>query len=382
MRKIISLICALLLNQLSYSQQSSNTQQNNSFTDYIGVYQNYISQIKGSQCPMYPSCSEYGVLAFSIKNPLAAFTTTADRLMRCGHEHKFYYISLQDNGFRLIDFPDSSLFDKNIVYDDNKTFFAFSDTLYPKNQSLEFIKYLINKQYFQQALLEITRLLYTESGDHQVELYTNYLICLRALEMQEKGIFEFETAFPAEIKQSPDLLQQTANLWLDLENYTKATELYDLSLVKTTDFESKNSLLLQKAYTQIKQQKFDLAFESYSLIPQNSFLYTKAQSNIFTLNELHTIKQKKPAIAGLLSIIPGLGYLYSSHKQTAISALIVNSLLMYATYSNIEKENYGMAALTGVFSFSFYIGNISGAVKSAKRYNIAQTETYLNKIIR
>jgi len=43
-------------------------------------------------------------------------------------------------------------------------------------------------------------------------------------------------------------------------------------------------------------------------------------------------------------------------------------------------ENYGMAILTGVFNLSFYIGNIYGATKSAKRYNENQKKTILNKL--
>ncbi len=380
MKKIISLICILLSYQISYSQY--NKEKNNNYTDYIGVYQKFISPIKGSSCPMYPSCSNYGILSFRTKNPAVAFISIADRLMRCGHEHELYSLSLQNNKFRLIDFPDSSLFDKKLIYHLNKTAYAFSDTVYPKNKQLEFVKYLINKQYFQQALLEISRLIHSDYKLHQTELYTNYLICLRKLEMQEKGIFEYENSFPSEIKNNPDLLKETANLWLELENYTKANEYYNKALNNTDDFEDKNNLRLQNAFTQIKQQKYDLAFQTYVQISDKSFYHTKAQANISILNELRSIRKKSPAFAGILSIIPGGGYFYSDHKQTAMSALIINSLLIYATYSCVKKENYGMAALTGMFSLSFYIGNIFGAVKSAKRYNKVQTETKVNKIIR
>ena len=48
---------------------------------------------------------------------------------------------------------------------------------------------------------------------------------------------------------------------------------------------------------------------------------------------------------------------------------IANSLLMYATYTSIKSENYGVAGIMGFFSLSFYIGNITGAARSAKRYN-------------
>jgi hypothetical protein len=85
-------------------------------------------------------------------------------------------------------------------------------------------------------------------------------------------------------------------------------------------------------------------------------------------------------LSGLLSIIPGLGYAYTGHNQTAVTAFLVNGLLGYATYTNIKNANYGMGILTGVFNLSFYLGNIYGGIKSAKRYNEQQKELLIKKI--
>lgn len=91
-------------------------------------------------------------------------------------------------------------------------------------------------------------------------------------------------------------------------------------------------------------------------------------------------KYKSPKLAGLLSLIPGLGYAYTGHKQTALTAFLVNSLIGYATYTNIKNTNYGMGVLTGVFNLSFYLGNIYGGIKSAKRYNEQQKNLLIKKI--
>ncbi len=85
-------------------------------------------------------------------------------------------------------------------------------------------------------------------------------------------------------------------------------------------------------------------------------------------------------IAGVLSIIPGAGYAYTGHTQTAISSLIINGLLTYATYSNFKKENFGMGLLTGVFNLSFYIANIYGSAKSANRFNQQQRKNIISKL--
>ncbi|MEW6215421.1 MAG: membrane protein insertion efficiency factor YidD, partial [Nitrospirota bacterium] len=52
----------------------------------IQIYQRFISPIKATSCPMYPSCSHYAEEAFKRYNPLKAFVMTADRLHRCTHD--------------------------------------------------------------------------------------------------------------------------------------------------------------------------------------------------------------------------------------------------------------------------------------------------------
>jgi hypothetical protein len=59
---------------------------------------------------------------------------------------------------------------------------------------------------------------------------------------------------------------------------------------------------------------------------------------------------------------------------------LLNGLLAYATISNIKNDNTGMAILTGVFSLSFYISNIQGAFKSAKKYNSNQENLLKHKL--
>ena len=81
-----------------------------------------------------------------------------------------------------------------------------------------------------------------------------------------------------------------------------------------------------------------------------------------------------------MSIIPGAGYYYTGYKQTALSSLLLNGLLAYATTSNIKNKNTGMAILTGVFNLSFYISNIQGAFRSAKKYNLNQENLIKQKL--
>ena len=114
--------------------------------DYISVYQKYISGIRGQECPMYPSCSNYGLKTFSEKSFVTAFVLTADRLLRCGHDHSNYSLTLRPNGFKNLDYPDYDKPPLDLYFKRNSYFFAYSDTI-KDDSTLLFVKKLINNQF-------------------------------------------------------------------------------------------------------------------------------------------------------------------------------------------------------------------------------------------
>ena len=69
------------------------------------------------------------------------------------------------------------------------------------------------------------------------------------------------------------------------------------------------------------------------------FIRLKTLLNNQLLQQAIQQKYKKPALGGILGVVPGLGYLYAGHKQTFVSAFLLNGLLMYATYSSFEAGN-------------------------------------------
>lgn len=78
---------------------------------------------------------------------------------------------------------------------------------------------------------------------------------------------------------------------------------------------------------------------------------------------------KSPKLAGWLGIIPGLGYAYADHKQTAAASFIVNTVFWIATYQAFRTDQNVLGGLLTAFSVSWYSGNIYGSVQAAKRYN-------------
>jgi len=55
----------------------------------IDIYRDdldHLSAVRGSECPMYPSCSEYSKECIQKHGLLIGWIMTCDRLMRCGRD--------------------------------------------------------------------------------------------------------------------------------------------------------------------------------------------------------------------------------------------------------------------------------------------------------
>ncbi|MEA5459528.1 hypothetical protein VB796_10780 [Arcicella sp. LKC2W] len=290
-------------------------------------------------------------------------------------------MSLQNQKLRLIDFVDSRDNSKYVL-GLNMPLYAYSDTIKDASKNLKFIKYLINKGLHQQALLEINRAIFNkELGVDNVEIYTNYIICLRAIDESEKALFDYEIDFPVNIKDNPKIVLEIGNTWKELKNYSNSIQQYK----KVISIENKDTTLIDEAWmlkgiSHIKLVQLDSAKKSFEKVSNTGFYGKNAAKNIELIVNVNTQKSKNAVWGGILGIIPGAGYLYASHKQTALSSLIINSLFAYGAYTSFKTNNVGIGILASVIGVAFYIGNIQGSIKSVKRFNQTRRDTLLNRI--
>lgn len=346
--------------------------------DYIDFYQKYISGIRGQECPMYPSCSNFGLKTFNEKNFGTAFVLTSDRLLRCGHDHSKYSLTLRENGFKFIDYPVYDSVPKDLYFKRNKYHFAYSNSEYSDSSKL-FIENLINQQFYQEALLEIMRLDFI-SKVFDIDLFINKIICLKALGEYEKALYEFSVRCPDVFKNHCTLVYHIGLVYKELANYSELLNVTVPVLESCQDINLIPKIYLLNGYSLAKMGLYNESIASYKSLAENGSFSKLSEKNIDFIEQLQKFKHKSPFLAGSLGLIPGLGYVYCGHKQTGFTAFLVNGLITYATYNSIRNKNYGMGALTGVFNLSFYLGSITGAVNSAKRYNEKKKSSILSKI--
>jgi len=84
--------------------------------------------------------------------------------------------------------------------------------------------------------------------------------------------------------------------------------------------------------------------------------------------------RKDPALAGTLSaLLPGSGQVYAEHYRDGLMAFVVNGLFIAGTVAAIDDENYALAGIIGGAGLPFYVGNIYGAARAARTWNLSLT---------
>ncbi len=339
--------------------------------DYLDVYQKYMSGLKNTRCSMYPSCSNYAKMVFQDYSFPVAMALTADRLIRCSHDMKFYPTTFIYGFPAAVDYPASRPTPEGVIvnYSIPQVYVGNHFVGDSSESSLDFITYLINQKNYQGAMYEIDKHLFRPTGTDETALYAYKLKCYEGLKQYRDGILVFEQSFPASVQNDYYTLFNVAHLYsligdanTSVSYYEKASRFYSPDQPYSHPFSE-----LGRAYAAQKQyEKAKIAFQNKMTVDGNIVAYN---SSIDIIQELEAFNGKKKSIAMALSIFPGGGYFYTNQPKNALTALILNGILGYASYTSFKSENYGVGAILSVLGLSFYIGNIVGSGNSAIKYN-------------
>lgn len=330
--------------------------------------------MRGGSCAMYPSCSNYGLLMFSNRSFWPAVIETAERMTRCGHDMEYYPQTLQFGEYCALDFPLGMKENETLAI---KETYDIGQFFQPRNENEDYIHSLITAKLYEAALSHIIYLKSHEPEKITQTLYAAQLLCYEKLGREEDGILTYEK-FPTDVKENSIVLRKYLRLYASLENYNKALNisksLNDANILLYRDLNYRGYLYaMNHDYT----SALTCFRDANAVSPSHSSI---SQSNISNTEIIMRTHWKKSAIAGWLSIVPGLGYAYTKNYKTAITAFVVNSLLTYTVFQSFHKRDWGLGAIFCSLNLAFYIGNISGASKSAHRYNEHIHDSYIKKL--
>jgi tetratricopeptide (TPR) repeat protein len=125
---------------------------------------------------------------------------------------------------------------------------------------------------------------------------------------------------------------------------------------------------LGRARLRAKAHDFDGAARELDLIPP-AFPHAARAAQVAAHVRHVELPHKSPALAGTLSIVPGLGHFYIEEYGAGAVAMVWNGAFIYAFVDSIVSQRYGQAALIGLVELIWYSGTIFGAVSGANRFN-------------
>lgn len=356
-------------------------QEEGAAIDYLNFYQKYLSPLKHTHCRMYPSCSAYAKMVFATRSFPDAMVLTSDRLIRCGHDAQYYAKTHITGNTLSVDYPEGMTIPDGVI---SIGPILVSAQNFPAADSLDlrigFVHYLINKANYYGALAEIDRLqfFYPQSFVDSDIIAVDKMKCYEGLGDYSRGILYYNS-LPAKMRDSYKTIYTYAHL-LDLSgNSSLAIDAFERSSVlmppgeNVTPYGELAVLYLRQCRYQESLHCVEKKYASDGVLAT----YEKSKE---VVNMASAQKMKNPGWALALSVIPGCGYFYAGSPSSAITALILNGVLSYATYTSFRSENYGVGFILGALNLSFYIGNMVGSKQSAERYNASLKQSAADEL--
>jgi tetratricopeptide (TPR) repeat protein len=138
----------------------------------------------------------------------------------------------------------------------------------------------------------------------------------------------------------------------------------------------------QSVIIHLQMEEWKKARETLLLISPNSPLSASVNTISSGLDNIDTIPQKSPTVAGTLAaILPGAGHLYTERPMDAFVSFLINSAFICAAVKLFRHDNYVSGSIVSFFEVGWYTGNIYSSVNSAHKYNKRAKESYIMNII-
>jgi tetratricopeptide (TPR) repeat protein len=261
------------------------------------------------------------------------------------------------------------------------TLLLLSASAFSQNET-EYADWLYEKEQFDFARYEYLKILHDAPSDSLVN-YTTVKIARCYMENSQltESIHWSENNLSNVNDSSADSLRLLIGFnYFIKEDYYRANIAFE---TLTEVSKSKRSIdygLYHAGLSKFMLFELDEAEKDWNRVSVFSDLNGRVTRNLKIVEDARNIELKDPGKAALLGIIPGLGYFYADHKQTAVSALTVIGLLGYGTYQSFKNDNTGLGIFTGFLTVGWHLGSIYGSYDATHRYNQHLKEEYINQI--
>jgi hypothetical protein len=253
-------------------------------------------------------------------------------------------------------------------------FYCYSQDLYDMENSKKYAEYLYSGRQYKLAAEEYERLVFFDSNNinFKLRLVKSY----RLTGDLRSGISHMNSFYGNSNFNMPEPMAI---------EFVKLQLLSD-SLKVVNDFLSRNNTmsLQSKAIYQSCDLLLKGDYKTADLLVKTSVVSNPSfPGSLISLSEAAAkTKFKSPFVAaGFSAIIPGTGKFYTKNWADGIFSILFVAGNAWQSYRGFKehgiKSAYGWAF--GTLSASFYIGNIFGSAKAARRYNLLKRNEIENK---
>jgi len=243
-------------------------------------------------------------------------------------------------------------------------------------------KYFLAQDYFR-AISEYKRFIYFFPQDGRVGQATLKIgLSYFGNKAYEKALNFFKKASagngrtPLAVKA---VLMQS-ECYLALKAVGRAVSVLEQLAAHTNDSDIRDKALYRIGWIYFETESWDKARSFFEKIePKNRPKYRLSEL-LREFDNVGAIPQKNPALAGLLGLVPGAGYLYTDRYHDALIASLLNGALILAAYTSFDNENYALGAILAFVEIGFYSGSIYGSVSAAHKYNRQQTRNFIQNV--
>jgi putative membrane protein insertion efficiency factor len=391
----------------------------------IGFYQKYISDLRYGNCRFAPSCSQYGYQAIDQYGFFKGIVLTTDRLIRCNASAAGYHQKNSEG--RLVDpveappqakskpevpawllpvpldppFPAEAVdavqtdprWSSETKVDHLLEYAAFADALTAEGDC-----WRAETEYKRVAFLagtdNMTRWSLLKAGNA-------YYRWRRWLE-SEPRFMEAATRSPLGAERNVAYFMAAASLFNE-GKYEKGLEILELCGLEDEESRERRAdagdhgqddcQTLGSEKIQFLQGLCSMASGDWDISAYRfktmAIEYPDSQNRNQALfcgwkaeeGGSHVSRRSPTLAAGLSAVIPGSGQIYSGRTLDGVRHLVINGLLIFSVVKLFQDEHYAAGYLLTGITLPFYIGDITGAKKSADTYNATKRAAYVSDVI-
>jgi hypothetical protein len=248
------------------------------------------------------------------------------------------------------------------------SFYLPAQDIFDLNNSRKYADYLFNTENFEGAINEYERCLFMEDS---LYFKNQLLVSFRKANKYKEGIARM---YRLNYAQSDTLIIEGVKLaWLERKNNLADSLTSLLRFTDKVELQVKTNLLVKN---------FSKAAEYNNILSKKEPNNSQGYQSLIDAQKV--ISKKSPFTAGVLStIVPGLGKVYSNAWKDGLISFISIGSFAYQAYRGFSSEK-GIRSFKGwamgSITMGFYLGNIFGGVKAAKKHNFTTNEQFENKV--